>query len=147
MLTPGRKLAIGGVVIAGAAVYMAYLGASSSWRYYVTAEECLGSADSLVGSRIRVSGKVSPGTLRIGANRRQASFSLAGTQAQLPVECSGIVPDNLVEDMDVVVEGRLEHRDLLRGDKVLTRCASKYRAENAAEPSYTAVSPGQGNRR
>jgi cytochrome c-type biogenesis protein CcmE len=147
MLTPGRKLAIGGVVIAGAAAYMAYLGASSSWRYYVTAEECLGSADSLIGSGIRVSGKVLPGTLRIGANRRQASFSLAGTHGQLPVECSGIVPDNLVEDMEVVVEGRLEHRDLLRGDKVLARCASKYRAENAAEPSYTVVSPGQGNRR
>jgi cytochrome c-type biogenesis protein CcmE len=146
MLTPGKKLAIGGLVIAGAAVYMAYLGASSSWRYYVTTEECISSADLLIGSRIRVSGKVSTGTLRIRADRSQASFSLAGTPQPLPVVCAGIVPDNLVEDMEVVVEGRLEDPHLLHGDKVLTRCASKYRAEIAAEPLHTAVSPEQGKR-
>ena len=135
MLNPGWKLAIGGIIVAGATVYLAYVGASSSWQYYLTAEECSISADSLIGSRVRVSGKVAPGSLLIGTDRRQVSFSLSGTQRQLPVEYSGILPDNLAEEMDVVVEGRLEHRDLLRGDKIITRCASKYQAQNGPEHS------------
>ena len=73
-------------------------------------------------------------------------FPLPEHKDNCPVECSGVLPDNLVEDMEVVVEGRLEHRDLLCGDKILTRCTSKYQAESAAEPSYTAVLPGQGKR-
>jgi cytochrome c-type biogenesis protein CcmE len=38
------------------------------------------------------------------------------------------LPDNLVEGIDVVVEGTLEKQGRLRGEKVMTRCASKYQA-------------------
>jgi cytochrome c-type biogenesis protein CcmE len=34
--------------------------------------------------------------------------------------------------MDVVVEGRLAGDKLLRGDKIITRCASKYEARATA---------------
>jgi cytochrome c-type biogenesis protein CcmE len=63
----------------------------------------------------------------------------------LKVICSGPLPDNLAEDMDVVVEGRLEEPDLLRGDKVLTRCASKYGSQNRpTSPQRTApAGPGE----
>ena len=35
-MSTGKKLAIAGVVVAGVTAYMAYLGASSSWQYYMT---------------------------------------------------------------------------------------------------------------
>ncbi len=44
--------------------------------------------------------------------------------------CSGRLPDNLAEGMEVVVEGRFEPSGVLSGDTVLTRCASKYEAED-----------------
>jgi cytochrome c-type biogenesis protein CcmE len=72
------------------------------------------------------------GSLQIAPDRRQASFSLQGQNGLLPVSCTGVLPDNLGEDMEVVVEGRLEQGPLLRGDKVLTRCASKYESEEGA---------------
>lgn len=125
-MSPSVKLAIGAGVIVIATAYLGYVGAAASWKYYVTPDECLSRADELLNSRIRVSGPVAAGSLRIAADRRQASFGLQGATGQLAVTYSGALPDNLAEEIDVVVEGILEPDRRLRGDKLLTRCASKY---------------------
>ena len=57
-MAPGIKLAIGGAVIGGVTLYMAYVGASSSWKYYLTTDECVQHAAEFAGGRMRVSGKV-----------------------------------------------------------------------------------------
>ena len=84
-----------------------------------------------------MSGKISAGSLHIAADRGQASFLLAGSSEDLPVSYSGTLPDNLAESMEVVVEGRLEGEKLLRGEKLITRCASKYKARQAANAEKT----------
>ena len=63
-ISTGIKLAIAGVVIAAATAYMAFLGASSSWQYYVTVQECVKKSPRFTGQRIRVSGTIVPGTLK-----------------------------------------------------------------------------------
>ncbi len=68
-------------------------------------------------------------------NGGQAEFALKGTEANLPVVCSGPLPDQLGERAEVVVEGRLDECGVLRGEKVLTRCASKYRSQEGAQRS------------
>ena len=134
-MNSGVKLAIGAAVVVGVTSYMAYVGAASSWKYYVTAEECLADQSKFVGSRVRVSGTIAPGSLQVAADRSRANFSLEGNGDLLAVVCTGLLPDNLDEEMEVVVEGRLEAGGLLRGDKLLTRCASKY------EPDQTGGTP------
>jgi len=146
-MAPGIKLAIGGAVIGGVTLYMAYVGASSSWKYYLTTDECVQNAAEFTGGRMRVSGKVVVGTLKIAPDRRQASFSLQGQNGTLPVTCRGMLPDNLGEAMEVVVEGRLEEGPLLRGEKVLTRCASKYESEDVAGRALSAGTTSGGTRR
>ena len=42
------------------------------------------------------------------------------------------MPDNLAEGIAVLVEGRIDEAGLLRGEKVLTRCASKYQSRRPA---------------
>ena len=128
-MNSGVKLAIGAAVVVGVTSYMAYVGAASSWKYYVTAEECLADQSKFVGSRVRVSGTIAPGSLQVAADRSRANFSLEGNDDLLAVVCTGLLPDNLDEEMEVVVEGRLEAGGLLRGDKLLTRCASKYESD------------------
>jgi cytochrome c-type biogenesis protein CcmE len=123
------KLAAGATVMACVTAYLAYLGASTSWRYYVLVDECVQGRDKFIGQRLRVSGRVATNSLKLGADRRLATFVLAGKQSLLDVSCKGPLPDNLAEDMDVVVEGSLDGQGLLRGDKVMTRCASKYQAD------------------
>jgi cytochrome c-type biogenesis protein CcmE len=139
----GRKLAIAGAVIAGVVAYMAFLGASAGWQYYMTVDECRANAEQAAGHRLRVSGTIAADSLQVAADRRQASFALAGTAGNLSVVCTGPLPDDLAASMEVVVEGRLELPGLLRGDKVLTRCASKYESRRvpAAVPSPPAPLP------
>ena len=135
VMTTGRKLAIAGLVVASVTAYMGYLGAAASWQYYVTAEECLANVSSLAGHRIRVSGKIVAGSVQVASDRGKARFLLAGHDGNLPVVCSGPLPDNLAGSAEVVVEGRLENAQLFRGDKLITRCASKYTASQSATVS------------
>ena len=116
---------------------MAYVGASSSWKYYVTADECLANLTRFEGLKVRVSGVVAPGTLHIAPQRNGARFSLQGTKGRLDVVYQGPLPDNLAESMEVVVEGRCETGGKIDGDKLLTRCASKY--EPSSEDRSTSV--------
>ncbi len=138
-MSTGKKLIIAGLVVAGVTAYMAYLGASSSWQYYMTVQECVENAPQVVGQRIRVSGTIVPGSLVIAPDRQEARFSLSEAGSHLPVVCKGPLPDDLspAKTMEVVVEGRMEDPCTLQGDKLITRCASKYSARKN-EPTATA---------
>ena len=124
-MSPGLKLTAGALLMAAAIGYLAYLGAASSWQYYLSVDEAVADATHIEGKRIRVSGRVRTGSLTIVDDRRQATFELAGELHTLHATCRCTLPDNLAEDIDVVVEGTLQ-ADGIHGDKVITRCASKY---------------------
>ena len=128
-MTAGTRISIAAGVITAITGYMAYLGASSSWRYYLTVDECVADASRLLGCPLRVNGHIAAQSVEINADRSSATFVLQGSRHELRAVCVGPLPDNLAEDMDVVVEGSLEGTDLLRGEKVLTRCASKYQSQ------------------
>ena len=134
MLPPG-KLAVGAAVMLLATAYLAYLGAATSWRYYVLVDECMQADDALLGRRLRVSGRVAANTLVVQHDRSRAAFTLRGTQSELRVSCPGPLPDNRAEEMDVVVEGTMQRKGFLVGEKVLTRCASKYQADKVDSPA------------
>ena len=124
-MSPGLKLTAGALLMAAAIGYLAYLGAASSWQYYLSVDEAVADATHIEGKRIRVSGRVRTGSLTIVDDRRQATFDLTGELHMLHATCRCSLPDNLAENIDVVVEGTLQ-ADGIHGDKVITRCASKY---------------------
>lgn len=128
-MTTTVKLGIAGCIVAGVTAYMAYQGTATSWKYYLTVDECQADIAALIHQRVRVNGKVAVGSLAISEHGKRATFQMQGTKHQLPVICNGSLPDNLAEDMDVVVEGRLDKTGVLQGENVLTRCASKYESE------------------
>jgi cytochrome c-type biogenesis protein CcmE len=138
-MTTGKKLAICGAIVAAATIFMAYRGATASWQYYLTADECLAESASLMERRLRVSGRIASGTLEVERDRSRASFALEAGRANLKVVCSGPLPDNLAEGSAVLVEGRLDDNGFLCGDKVLTRCASKYESRLPASAAHPAA--------
>ncbi len=150
-ISTGKKLAIAGLVVAGVTAYMAYLGASSSWQYYMTVQECVENAPQVAGRRIRVSGTIVPGSLVIAPDRQEARFSLSEAGSSLPVVCTGPLPDDLspAKRMEVVVEGRLEdacklgHHALMVGDKLITRCASKYNSQKKEPTTVAGLRSGE----
>lgn len=117
--------------MAGAVGYLAWLGASSSWQYYLSVDEAVADAAHLAGKRLRVSGRVTPGSLTVADDRRQATMKLAGERHTLHVACRCLLPDNLAEGIEVVVEGTMQS-DGIHGDRVITRCASKYQVKDGA---------------
>lgn len=123
------RIAVGVLVITGVIGYVVYLGASSSWQYYFVVDELAGQAGRIGNARVRVSGRVLGGSLTVSDNRRNATFVLRGSQAELPVIASGTIPDNLAEGMEAVVEGSLQADGRIHADRVITRCASKYAAK------------------
>lgn len=134
------KLVIGASVIIATVAYVAYLGASSSYRYYVLVDECADDAGRLQGKRVRVSGRVGLDSLVISDDRSLATFTLCGSRSEIIVTCPGPLPDNLAENMDVVVEGKLDEAEL-RGEKVITRCASKYESQQRQSGESRAKRP------
>jgi cytochrome c-type biogenesis protein CcmE len=126
------KLLAGAAVITAVIAYLVYLGATSDFKYYLLVDECAAQADRLQGKRLRVSGTVGAGSLKIAEDRRSASFVLNGKEHRLAVRCSGALPDNLAEGIEVVVEGSLGPGGGLLGDRVITRCASKYAPKDGA---------------
>jgi cytochrome c-type biogenesis protein CcmE len=137
-MATGTRLAIGATIVLSVTAYMAYLGASSSWRYYLTVDECLADAAELQSDRIRVSGLISVDSLQVATDRSRADFRMEGSHQDLSVRCLGPLPDNLAEQRQVVVEGNLRPDGVLCGDKVLTRCASKYSSQGPRDASAVA---------
>ena len=126
-----RKLAVAALLIGCAMTAMTLIGGLSSWQYYLTVDECQAAGASLAGKRVRVSGLVAPASLQVRGDRSVADFTLSGRGAGLPVSCRGPLPDNLAERVQVVVEGTIEASGRLRGERVMTQCASKYEAAGA----------------
>jgi len=122
------KLILGALVLLGTTAYVAYLGASSSWQYYLTVDECAADVGKFAGRRVRVSGSVARGSLELGKDRKSATFALEGDVSRMTANCTGALPlpDNLAEGITVVVEGSVTDHGSLQAEKVLTRCASKY---------------------
>jgi cytochrome c-type biogenesis protein CcmE len=125
-----KKYILGALSIATLIGYLAYVGAASSWQYYLSVDEAAADSAQLIGKRIRVSGHVAAGSLKIDANRRQAEFRLTGARHALYASCRCALPDNLAENIDVVVEGTVQ-ADGIQGHKIMTRCASKYESRDA----------------
>ena len=138
-MSPLLKLMVGAAIIAGATGYVAWLGAASSWQYYVLVDECVRDHKTFAGQRIRVSGRIARASLDVSVDRRSCTFVLQGDHAQLNVASQGLLPDNLRDDMDVVVEGTLRDDLSLSADKVITRCASKYQADGKSSDSIASA--------
>ena len=122
------KLAIGILVIGGGIGYFMYQAMQSSWAYYQSVDEfTTGTAGQ--GQTFRLAGRVKAGSVERDLQNMTLRFTLAGAQAQLPVQYKGTTPDNFMEDREVVVEGRLAATGVFQADMLMTRCESKYQAK------------------
>ena len=101
----------------------------SSWSYYYTVDEFVSGSEKIRNAPVRLAGKVKPGTAVKDMQTLRLTFTLAGKEAEIPVAYTGIVPDNFAEDIEVVVQGRLEPSGTFKADSVMTRCESKYKAK------------------
>jgi cytochrome c-type biogenesis protein CcmE len=123
------KLAIGIIIIGGGIGYFMYQAMQSSWAYYYSVDDFSTAGTASRGQSFRLAGRVKTGSVERDLQNLTLRFTLAGAQAELPVQYKGVTPDNFTENREVVVEGRLAATGVFQADTLMTRCESKYQAK------------------
>ena len=129
----GRRLKflLIGIGIAATMLFLLVVGTQKSdggFAYYVTVDEFL--EKGAPAGHFRVNGKVRPGSIERLEDGRRVLFTVVdpASQATLPVDFSGVIPDTFVDDADVVVEGKRREDGVFQATTLLAKCPSKYEA-------------------
>jgi len=130
------KFVVGGLVILFAVAYLVVAGIRDGWVYSYKVDQIVNVA-SFQGKRLRLHGKVGVENFKEDRGALTAKFDLQGEKNQVRVEYSGMIPDLFKPDHEVVVEGYLDEGGIFRADTLLTKCASKYEAEDGQSPHGT----------
>jgi cytochrome c-type biogenesis protein CcmE len=123
------KILIGVTVIGGGLGYFTFQAMQSSWSYYYSVDEFSANISDMNNYSLRIAGKVKTGSVNRDLQKMNLTFILAGTKAEIPVLYEGTVPDNFAEDIEVVVEGRLDENKAFKAKTLMTKCESKYKAK------------------
>ena len=127
-MTVGKVL-VGFVVIGGGIGYFMFQAMQSSWAYYYSVDDFAAADAAAQEHSFRLAGRVKPGSVNRDLSTMTLQFTLAGAEAELPIQYTGATPDNFTEDREVVVEGHLSAAGVFQADKLLTRCESKYQTK------------------
>ena len=137
------RFLIGAGIIVVAIGYLIVSAIRTTSEYYLTVDEVVARKVELGTQRLRIAGRVKPGTISWEPSTLTLKFEMvqipdasasaikkvAATNAsELGVICAGEPkPDMLAADRDVIVEGTLGAGELVTATQVLTSCPSKYK--------------------
>jgi cytochrome c-type biogenesis protein CcmE len=123
------KILIGVTVIGGGLGYFTYQAMQSSWSYYYSVDEFSANISDMNNYSFRIAGRVKPGSVNRDLEKMNLTFTLAGTKTEIPILYEGTVPENFTDDIEVVVEGRLDENKSFKAKTLMTKCESKYKAK------------------
>lgn len=132
LLSRSRFFLLGAAIIAALAAVM-YVGFRSTAIYYLTVGELLDRGEAAYGERVRLGGKVMPGSISEDPANRMLEFTVVDEEGRtLLASYQGAVPDAFEESGDVVLEGELAQTGLFQADTLLAKCPSKFTSESEA---------------
>lgn len=128
------RFMVGLVGVAAVISYLVWTGVSSTMVYYLTPVELMERVEADPSFRelgVKVSGKVVPGTYeRVPGQllHRFVVHDLEDTAVTFPVEWRDALPDTFTEEVEVVLEGRLNEAGTFEATTLLTKCGSRFEA-------------------
>jgi len=124
------KFAIAGGVFLLAVGYLVLTGMQNNAVYYLTVSE-LTAQPNLAGRQVRVAGNVAPGSVEKTNGGLALRFIVQDASGSFPVVYKGgPVPDIFGEQVEVVVEGKIQPDGVFAAETLLAKCPSKF--EDAA---------------
>jgi cytochrome c-type biogenesis protein CcmE len=145
------RYTVGAGLILGAFIVIALVAYFANQELYLTVDELVGDpalyaagaptdgagAPADAGRRFQVRGTIDHATVDRATEGLEMRFSIAGTDARLPVVYHGVVPDSFDQADVVTVAGRVLPDGTLDADDLLVQCPSKYEAvpPGAASPA------------
>jgi cytochrome c-type biogenesis protein CcmE len=117
-------------VVLGVVAFLVVRANRSGVVYYYTVSELLAPSATARPRGLRVTGKVVPGT--VSQQGRTLEFRVSDGHNSLPVRFLGTSPGTFTDSSEVVLEGRIDSVNVFRASTLLTKCPSKYKAQEAA---------------
>ncbi len=130
----GRKFFVGAALFVGSVGFMIAEGVKQTGVYFLTPAELAAktAADSTFVENVgfKLGAKVVPGSVRRDRAARRIDFQVSDGIKTYPVTYLGLVPDTFTDadDIEVIVEGRLNRDGVIRATEVLAKCGSRYEA-------------------
>lgn len=125
---------LGGAAILGVAGLLMASAIRETGMYYLTPQELAArtkSDPSFYETGVKLGARVVPGSITREAGGRSVMFRVSDGAQTYRVLYRGITPDTFTDNVDVVVEGRLQRDETFRATHLFAKCASRY--ENAPE--------------
>ncbi|MBN2804118.1 MAG: cytochrome c maturation protein CcmE [Deltaproteobacteria bacterium] len=118
------------IIIASAVIYLLTTGFENSSIYYKTVEETLSQRARFEKQPVRVNGLLKHDSIKQIKGTDKFIFTLKKNNSELQINYSGILPDNMTEGKELVVQGTLvPGKDIFQASEILTKCPSKYEKE------------------
>lgn len=135
------KFGLGILVIAGCVVMLIVSGFSETSMYYFTVAELEAKEADFVGQKIKLAGKVVPGSIVKDDASLDLQFEIwepsdgaaADSRYRKTVQYKGIIPDTFRDESDVILEGVTGKDGVFVADHLLAKCPSKYEAKSYEE--------------
>lgn len=132
------KFISGFAVIVACLIFLVISSSQKMAMYYLTVTELEARETEFLNKRIKLAGKVTPGTIRKLPDRIvefQIWEPLEGDafSTKRHVVYAGIVPDTFRDEADVVLEGEVGVNGHFRADNLLAKCPSKYEGQSYEE--------------
>jgi cytochrome c-type biogenesis protein CcmE len=122
------SIALVGLVILGAVVYLIYANTQSNAAYDMTVSQ-LRQCTGCTAQEVRVEGTVLKGSIQRNDATQRLAFVISDGSESLPVVYSGVVPDIFNVGIQVVVEGHYAGQNAaFQAQTLLTKCPSKFTA-------------------
>lgn len=128
------KFLIGGGLILATVGYLMASGIKETGVYYLTPSELaakVGADHSFYNVGMKMGARVVRGTIRRDVGSQTITFRVTDGVESYPVIYHGLAPDTFTDDVDVVVEGRLQTDGTFRATTLLAKCGSRYEAAPA----------------
>jgi cytochrome c-type biogenesis protein CcmE len=128
------RFMVGLVGVAAVISYLVWTGVSNTMVYYLTPVELMERVEADPSFRelgVKVSGKVVPGTYHRVEGELLHRFDvqdLEDASVTFPVEWRDALPDTFTEEVEVVLEGRLNEAGTFEATTLLTKCGSRFEA-------------------
>lgn len=133
MTRRGRRMVMigGALAVLGLGVGLALYALSDNIVFFYSPTE-VAVKKPAIGSRLRIGGLVSPGSIVKSANE-QLDFTVSDGSHELKVSYQGQAPDLFREGQGVVAEGVLEGPALLHADNILAKHDERYMPREVVE--------------
>lgn len=123
------KFLFGAVLIGGTVGFLMTSGIKETGVYFLTPSELAEKveADSTFHNvGVKMGARVVHGTIERDVATQTIRFEVTDGQQNYPVIYRGLAPDTFTDDVDVVVEGRLDPDGTFRATSLLAKCGSRY---------------------